>query len=181
MQKPIEDLLGAISIYSQQPIQTGDLCKYGNVLGKVEEIGLRTTRLRTLNNTLVSIPNCIIAHGAIENFAARETMLYHPSLPLRYDTTKAQMQNVISGLEEMAKQHPSVVKDTVRITFTEFAENSMNIKARIYIDEDDFSRYLAVVAELNLSIMEVIQSAGAHFAQGAQTIMLANDTQQSVS
>ena len=172
LQKPIEDLLGAVSLYSQQPMQTGDLCKYGTVLGRIEEIGLRTTRIRTLSDTLVSIPNCIIAHGAIENYSAREKMLYHPELPLRYDTTGEQMKTIIDGIGAMARNHDKVITDSVRITFTEFSENSMIIKARIYIDESNFSGYLAVVAELNMAIMKVVQDTGAHFAQGAKTVML---------
>jgi len=176
LQKPIEDLLGAVSIYSQQPMTTGDLCKYGNVLGRVEEIGLRTTRIRTLNDTLVSVPNCIIAHGAIENYSARKKMLYHPDLPLRYDTTGEQMQTIIDGINTMARGHEKVIADTVRIRFTQYTENSMIIKARIYVDESDFSGYLAVVSELNLAIMKIVQEAGAHFAQGAKTIMLENGT-----
>ena len=172
LQKPIEDLLGAISIYSQQPIITGDLCKYGNILGRVEEIGLRTTRIRTLNNTLVSVPNCLIAHGAIENYSAREKMLYHPELPLRYDTSQKQMQTIIDGIDSMARNHEDVIESSVRIRFTEFSENAMIIKARIYVNHSDFSRYLAVVGELNMGIMKVVQDAGAHFAQGAKTVML---------
>jgi MscS family membrane protein len=172
LQKPIEDLLGAISIYSQQPIQTGDLCKYGSVFGTIEEIGLRTTRIRTLDNTLVSVPNSIIAHGAIENFSARETLLYHPELPLRYDTTHEQLQDIIEGIGSMARTHEKVVADSVRVRFIEFAENAMIVRARIYIDETDFSNYLAVVEDLNLSIMKIVQNAGAHFAQGARTVML---------
>jgi MscS family membrane protein len=172
LQKPIEDLLGAISIYSQQPIVTGDLCKYGNTLGRIQEIGLRTTRIRTLNNTLVSIPNCIIAHGAIENYSARETMLYHPELPLRYDTSQEKMATIIQLIGEMARSHEGVVTDSVRIQFTEFSEDSMIIKARIYIDTSDFSTYLQVVTELNMSIMKIVQDAGAHSAQGAKTVML---------
>lgn len=172
LQKPIEDLLGAISIYSQQPIITGDLCKYGNTLGRIEEIGLRTTRIRTLNNTLVSVPNCIIAHGAIENYSAREKMLYHPELPLRYDTSPEQMETIIAEIGQLARDHDGVLTDSVRIQFTQFAENSMIIKARIYVDTRDFSTYLAVVTDLNMGIMRVIQDAGAHFAQGAKTIML---------
>jgi len=174
LQKPIEDLLGAISIYSQQPIVTGDLCKYGNVLGRIEEIGLRTTRIRTLNNTLVSIPNCIIAHGAIENYSAREKMLYHPELPLRYDTNTDQMHTIIDGIDKLARNHATVIEKSVRIRFTEFTENAMIIKARIYIDTSDFSTYLAVVGDLNIGIMKIVQDAGAHFAQGAKTIMLEN-------
>ncbi len=172
LQKPIEDLLGAVSIYSQQPIVTGDLCKYGTTLGRIEEIGLRTTRIRTLNNTLVSVPNCIIAHGAIENYSARETMLYHPELPLRYDTTSEQMQTIIDAIDQLAREHDGVVKETVRIQFTAFAENSMTIKARIYVDTANFSTYLQVVTELNMGIMKIVQDNGAHFAQGARTVML---------
>ncbi|MCF6225053.1 MAG: mechanosensitive ion channel family protein [Xanthomonadales bacterium] len=180
LQKPIEDLLGAVSIYSQQPIITGDLCKYGNVLGKIEEIGLRTTRIRTLNNTLVSIPNCIIAHGAIENYSAREKMLYHPELPLRYDTSGEQMRQIIQNIDKLARAHEQVIEKSVRIRFTAFALNSMTIKARIYVDTSDFSTYLSVVDDLNMGIMEIVQNAGAHFAQGAQTIMLENSEPQNV-
>ena len=178
LQKPIEDLLGAISIYSQQPVITGDLCKYGNTLGTIEEIGLRTTRIRTLNDTLVSVPNCIIAHGAIENYSARKKMLYHPDLPLRYDTSGEQMRNIIDGIDSMARNHAKVIADSVRIRFTEFTENAMIIKARIYIDESDFSNYLAVVDDLNMAIIRIVEGAGAHFAQGAKTIMLENSNKQ---
>jgi MscS family membrane protein len=172
LQKPIEDLLGAVSIYSQQPMITGDLCKYGTILGRIEEIGLRTTRIRTLNNTLVSVPNCLIAHGAIENYSAREKMLYHPELPLRYDTSRDQMQTIIDGIDSLARNQEQVLEESVRIRFTEFSENSMIIKARIYIDTSDFTTYLQVVTDLNMGIMKTVQDAGAHFAQGAKTVML---------
>lgn len=181
LQKPIEDLLGAISIYSQQPIITGDMCKYGTVFGRIEEIGLRTTRIRTLDDTLVSVPNCIIAHGSIENFSAREKILYHPDIPLRYDTTPQQMQAVIDSIDSMAREHDKVIADEVRIRFTEYRENALIIKARIYVDETDFSSYLAVVDELNMSIMKIVQDTGAKFAQGAQTIMLENGVVQGES
>jgi len=172
LQKPIEDLLGAISIYSQQPMITGDLCKYGTILGRIQEIGLRTTRIRTLNDTLVSVPNCLIAHGAIENYSAREKMLYHPELPLRYDTSKEQVQVIMDEIGQMARDHDGVIEKSVRIRFTEFSENSMIIKARIYVDTSDFSTYLQVVTDLNMGIMKIVQDNGAHFAQGAKTVML---------
>ena len=155
---------------------TGDLCKYGNIFGRIEEIGLRTTRIRTLNDTLVSVPNSLIAHGSIENYSARMKMLYHPSLPLRFDTTLEQMQTIVDGIDAMARKHEKVIEDSVRIRFTEFTETAMIIKARIYVDESDFSGYLAVVGELNMAIMEIVQDAGAHFAEGARTIMMETGT-----
>ncbi len=174
LQKPIEDLLGAVSLYSQQPMQTGDFCKYGTTMGNIEEIGLRTTRIRTLSDTLVSVPNSIIAHGEIENISARQKILYHPALPLRYDTTREQMQAIIDGIDAMARSHERVIGDSVRVRFTEYSENAMIIKARIFVDETDFSNYLEVVGDLNMAIMRVVQENGAHFAQGAKTIMLEN-------
>jgi len=172
LQRPIEDLLGAVSMYSQQPMQTGDLCKYGTFLGNIEEIGLRTTRIRTLNDSMVSVPNSVIASGAIENISARKKILYHPELPLRYDTSQEQMKTIIDAIDEMVRNHEKVIEDSVRIRFTEFSENAMIIKARIYVDETDFSNYLSVVGELNMAIMKIVQDAGAHFAQGAKTVML---------
>jgi MscS family membrane protein len=181
LQKPIEDLLGAVSLYSQQPMQAGDLCKYGEVLGSIEEIGLRTTRIRTLNDTLVSVPNCIIAHGAIENFSVRSKMLYHPDLPLRYDTSPKQMKAIIEDIESMACNHEKVITESVRVQFIRFDPNAMVIKMRVYVDETDFSAYLAVVGELNLAIMQIVQQHGAHFAQGATTVMLAGAELQTAS
>jgi len=176
LQKPIEDLLGAVSIYSQQPMVTGDLCKYENILGSVEEIGLRTTRIRTLNDTLVSVPNNLIAHGAIENFSSRQKMLYHPDLPMRYDTSQEQMDKIMDAISQMAGEHEAVITDEVRVRFTAFTENAMIIKARIYVGTSDFNTYLKVITELNMAIMNIVQDAGAHFAQGAKTIMLENQT-----
>ena len=101
-------------------------------------------------------------------------MLYHPDLPLRYDTSGEQMRTIIAGIEKMARAHEKVIASTVRVRFTEFTENAMIIKARIYVDESDFSNYLAVVDDLNMGIIEIVENAGAHFAQGAKTIMLEN-------
>ena len=176
LQKPIEDVLGAVSIYSLQPIVTGDLCKYGTNLGCVEEIGLRTTRIRTLNDTVVSVPNSIIAHGPIENYSARNKILYHPDLPLRYDTTAEQIQTIIDDINSMAREHKKVISSSVRCRFTSYTENALIIRLRVYVDETDFSSYLSVVSDLNMSIMRIVEDSGAHFAQGAKTIMLENGT-----
>ena len=101
-------------------------------------------------------------------------MLYHPDLPLRYDTSVEQMQTIIDDIDSMAREHEKVITDSVRIRFAQYSENALIIKARIYVDESEFSNYLAVVNELNMSIMKIVEDAGAHFAQGAKTIMLEN-------
>lgn len=99
-------------------------------------------------------------------------MLYHPELPLRYDTSTEQMQIIIDNIDKLARAHESVIDSSVRIRFTGFSENALVIKARIYVDTADLSTYLGVVGDLNMGIMKIVQGAGAHFAQGAKTIML---------
>jgi MscS family membrane protein len=84
------------------------------------------------------------------------------------------MQAIINDIDAMARNHEKVIGDSVRIRFTEYSENAMIIRARIYVDETDFSTYLKVVSELNMAIMKIVQDNGAHFAQGAKTIMLEN-------
>ena len=166
LQKPIEDLLGAISIYSQQPVVTGDLCKVGSTFGQVEEIGLRTTTIRTLSDTRVSIPNSKLAYGEIENYSVREKMLYHPDLPLRYDTTPEQMQAITSGITAMLMEEKGIIQESARVRFTEFDKHSMIINMRIYVDTDDFNEYLEVVERINIATMKIVQHSGAHFNQG---------------
>jgi len=172
LQKPIEDLLGAISIYSQQPVVTGDLCKVGSTFGQVEEIGLRTTRIRTLADTRVSIPNSKIAYSEIENYDVRKKMLYHPELPLRYDTTPGQVQTITSGIAAMLETEESIIQDSARVRFTEFEKHSMIIRVRVYVDTQDFNKYLEVVERVNIAIIKIVEESGAQFCQDLRPDMI---------
>ena len=93
-------------------------------------------------------------------------------LPFRFDTTLEQMQTIIDGIDAMARAHVKVIEDSVRVRFVQFTNNALIIRARIYVDESDFSAYLEVVGELNLSIMKIVEDAGAHFVEGASKVML---------
>lgn len=172
LQKPIEDLFGAVSIYSQRPVTTGDLCKYGNNVGQVEEIGLRTTRIRTLANSLVSVPNAHFSTGIIENLTARTKIMYHPDLPLRYDTTADQLRQFTADLREMLREHPKVEDSSARVRVVEFKDDAIIVRVRIFVITRDFDEYLEVVEEVNLAILRIVEQAGAHFAQGARSVFI---------
>lgn len=174
LQKPIEDLLGALSLYSQQQLQTGDFCRYQNTVGQIEEIGLRTTRFRTLANTLVSVPNSQLALGVIENITARTKILYDASLRLRYDTSADQLQRITADLTKLCHEDERIEGDTVRIRVTEFADNAIIISLRIFALTRSFDEYLEITEAVNLAILRIIQAAGAHFAQGAQSVFIEN-------
>jgi MscS family membrane protein len=172
LQKPIEDLFGAVSIYSQQPVNTGDLCRYGNEVGKVEEIGLRTTRIRTLANTLVSVPNATFSTGLIENLAARTKIMYHPDLHVRCDTSREQIQAVLAEFRQMFIDNPRIENDTIRVRLAEFKPDAIVIRLRVFASTTDFEEYLEIVEQVNLDIMRILAENGVRFSQRAQSLFI---------
>jgi len=87
LQKTIENVVGAITLYSAQPVRIGDFGQFGNTMGTVEEISLRATQVRTLDRTIVSVPNAEFSALHINNFSKRDKIWYHHKIRLRYDTT----------------------------------------------------------------------------------------------
>ncbi len=164
LQKPIEDLMGALTLFSQQPVRVGDFCKYAGVVGVVEEIGLRTTRIRTLGNTLVSVPNARIAHTEIENYTRREKFYYNPELRLRYDTSPDQVRSIIEAIRQMLENHERVRNDILRVRFTNFEEDAIKVKVHSYVDSKEIAEFFEIAEELNLNIMDIIAQKGASFA-----------------
>jgi MscS family membrane protein len=172
LQKPLEDMMGALTIFSQATIRVGDFCGCGDITGVVEEIGLRTTRLRTLSDTIVSIPNARIAYVEVENFTAREKIRFWPTLRLRYDTTPDQLQTVTGGILNMLEQDERVHDESLRARLTDFDEDAILIKINSFVKTTDFSEYLEVAEDLNYRIMEIVHAAGARFALPGQSVYM---------
>ena len=133
LQKPLEDLLGAVSLYSQQHVKVGDFCKIGNILGTIEEIGLRTTRVRTLDNTVVSIPNSKIAGDILDNYSARQRIWYHPKLTLRYGSTAEQLKQVLSATRDLLAAHEKVIDEPLRVRATGFGDEGIELDVFAYV------------------------------------------------
>lgn len=172
LQKPLEDMMGALTLFTQAPIRVGDLCRYGTIMGVVEDIGLRSTLIRTLTNTLVHVPNARIAHIEIENFSSRTKIRYWPTLRLRYDTTPKQLRTVLSNIVEMLEQHERVYDDPIRARFAEFDEDAILIKVHSFMKTTVFAESLEIGEDLNFRIMEIVQNAGARFALPAKSIYM---------
>ena len=172
LQKPIEDMMGALSIFSQAPFRVGDLCKYKGVLGTVEDIGLRTTRIRTLTNTVVSIPNAQIAYLEVENLSYRTKIRYWPTLRLRYDTKPEQLKAISEGILEMLSADERVYDDPVRVRFTDFDRDAVLLKVHAFMKTTDFAESLQIGEELNYGIMQIVEDAGARFALPGASIQI---------
>ena len=160
LQKPLEDVFGAITLYTQQPVKIGDFGRFGSTTGTVEEISLRTTRIRTLANSLVSIPNMRLASEPIENLSAREKYLFSPVLRLEGDAAPDALETLLAQMREMLLGHGRVLDEGMRVRFTAITLAGFDISVFAYIDAEDWAGYLAVAEELNFAILELVSAAG---------------------
>jgi MscS family membrane protein len=165
LQKPLEDVFAAFTLFTQQPIRIGDFGRFGELTGTIEEISLRTTRIRTLENTVVAVPNAKFAAEPIENISARRRILYRPYVRLEFGTTQEQVENILQGVGKLLAGHPNVLEEGRRVRLLRFGEIGIEIEGFAYIDTTVYVDYLEIAEELNLAIMNIVESAGARFAQ----------------
>jgi MscS family membrane protein len=171
-QKSIENLIGAITLYTSKPVRVGDFCKFGETLGTIEEIGLRSTRVRTLDHTVISVPNAEFMNLPLNNFSKREKIRYHPKISLRYETTPDQIRAILAEIKKLLTSHPKVLPDPARVRFTSFGTYSLDLDIFAYIDVTAYGEYLEIAEELNLQIMNIVAQAGSSFALPSQTTYL---------
>ncbi len=172
LQKPMEDVFGAFTLYTQQPVRIGDFCRVGSESGTIEEIGLRTTRMRTLANTVIAIPNARLASEAIENISAREKIRYRSVLRLKYDSTPEQIQRVLDGIRELFGSHERILQSGHRVRLNEIADDALLVEALAYLDTTDFAEYLELAEGVNMSILGIIAAAGTSLSRPARSIYI---------
>jgi MscS family membrane protein len=170
LQKPLEDVFGAITLYAQQPVKVGDFCRIGENLGTIESIGLRTTRIRTLQNTVIAAPNASVASGPIDNISARERILYWPKLRLRYDTTPEQIQQVLESIRDFLGSHDRVCQENFRVRFREIGEDALIIEVYAHLETRVWVEYLELVEELNFKFLDIVTEAGTGLALPARQL-----------
>ena len=174
-QKTLENLFGGATLIADRPVQVGDFCRFGDKIGTVEAIGLRSTRVRTLDRTVVTVPNAEFSSMQLENFADRDKIRFHPRLGLRYETTPEQIRYLLVELRKMLYAHPRVHADPARVRFVNFGDFSLDIDIFAYILATDYSEYLEVAEDVNLRIMDIVAASGTGFAFPSSTTYLAKD------
>ena len=172
-QKTLENLFGTAAIAGDRPFEVGDFVAIGQDTGTVEEIGFRSTRLRTVARTVVTVPNGVIAAGRIENYSARDRILYNPVLALVYSTTEAQLGAVIEGVKRLLGSHPKVYQEEYRVRLAAFGENALRVEVWSWVATRDYLEYTGVVEELNFAIARIVKEAGSDFAFPSRTVYMA--------
>ncbi len=171
-QKTVENLFGALSIGLDQPFREGDFVRVEEMVGTVEAIGLRATRIRTLDRTLVSIPNGRLADMRLESFSARDRIRLACDLGLVYETTDHQMRTVLEGLEATLRGHPKIWPDAVVVRFKQFGASSLDVEIMAWFQTSDWGEFQAIRQEVLLQFMGVVQAAGTSMAFPTQTVHL---------
>jgi MscS family membrane protein len=169
-QKTVENLFGTVSIGLDQPMREGDFVKIGDYVGTVERIGLRSTRLRTLDRTLVTIPNGQLADLKIESFAVRDRIRLACTIGVVYETSVEQMRGVLEGLRRVLRAHPKIWPDAVVVRFKEFGESSLDIEVMAWFETSDWGEFQGIREEILLQFMEVVAGQGTEFAFPSRTL-----------
>ncbi|HXM65848.1 MAG TPA: mechanosensitive ion channel family protein [Candidatus Acidoferrum sp.] len=171
-QKTIENLFGGVSVLGDEVIRVGDVCRFGDRTGTVEDIGLRSTRVRTEERTLLAIPNGTVATINVENLSRRDKMLFKTVLGLHPDTSADHVRLVLSEVRNVVESHPKIETKAIRVRLTELASASINIELVCYVLTQDFNEFAAVREELLLSIMSFVEDSGTNLASPSQTLYL---------
>jgi len=171
----LENVIGGLTLFADKPVRVGDFCRYGDQIGTVEQIGLRSTRIRSLERTLVTIPNAEFAQMQLDNFQARDRRLLKTILQLRYETTPEQLRWVLAELRRMLLGHPTVSPDPARVRFVAFGAHSLDLEVFAYIRTSDHNTFLAIQEDILLRMADIVKESGTGFAFPSQTLYYRRD------
>jgi MscS family membrane protein len=163
-QKTLENLFGGVSVLADEVIRVGDFCRFGDKVGTVEDISLRSTRVRTLDRSELSIPNGALATMNVENFTRRDKIWFNPTLSIRNEASPEQLRYLLAEVRRMLYEHPKVETESARIRLAGFDNNGLSLEIFSYVLTQDFTEFTAIREDLLLRILEIVRKAGCSFA-----------------
>ncbi len=167
------NLFGGLTILADQSLKIGDWVKVGSVEGTVEDIGLRTTKIRTFEKSLIVMPNQTIANSPIENFSRRGQRRIKLRIGVTYDTPRETLQKIVKDITDMLKSHPKIAQDqTLLVRFDEFGDSALGIFIYTFVGSAVWSEYLEVKEDVYLKIMQIVENNKAEFAFPSQSIYI---------
>jgi MscS family membrane protein len=174
-QKTLENLFGGIMIITDEPLRVGDFCRIADQTGTVEDIGLRSTRIRTLSRTVVAVPNGQLATMSVENFSLRDKLWLRHTIGVRRQTSPDQMRHLLASVRAMLFAHPKIEREDARIRFVGFGGSSLDLEVFAYVSTADFPNFLAVQEDVLLRIMDLVAASGTSVALPSQTTYIAKE------
>jgi MscS family membrane protein len=167
-QKTIENLFGGVAVITDRPVAIGDFCRVGDQVGTVEDIGLRSTRIRTLNRTLLTVPNGQLSAMTLENFSKRDKMWFHLMLNLRRDTTSDQVRTLLESITQTLKENARVEIGPIPVRFVGVGTYSLDLEIFAYVLTPNWDDFLGIQQDLFLRILDEVEAAGTALAVPTQ-------------
>ena len=168
-QDTLQNLLGSFTIFADKPFVVGDVVRVDKYEGTIEKVGFRSTLLRTLDKTLVIIPNKKMIDSPLENLTLRNLRRMKFNVALQYDTPAATMSKISNDIKDYIDKHPATSNDTL-VTFDSFGDSSSNLQVLYFIEIVDYNEYMKIREEINYEIMEIVAKNDAGFAFPSQTL-----------
>lgn len=169
-QKTVEHLFGSVSLAADKVMRLGDWVKTGTTEGAVERIGLRSTSIRTVERTVVKVPNGRLADDRIEIVSERDRILFRTDLDLTYDTSREELARIRDEVEALIRAHPNAWPDVVRVNVTAFTDSAIRMSVMMWIQTTDYNAYLRIRHDLFLEFMRIIEEHGSSFAFPSRTV-----------
>jgi len=174
-QKTLENLIGGVSLLMDKAVQVGDFCQIGDQLGTVEDIGLRSLKLRTLDQNLSVVPNGSLAHMQFQNMARRNKLLINQTFSLRIETKAEQLRFVLDRVQSMLDQHPAIESGSCRVRVMSFVGSAFQMELFAYGKTGDWAQFTAIRQDVILKIAEIVEASGTRFAAPTQLTYLSRD------
>ena len=167
----LENLMGSFTIFVDKPFVTGDFVKVGTTMGVVEKVGFRSTRLRTLDKSYVTVPNKLMVDSELNNLTNRATQRVNFNIALRYTTKPEQLKSIMQAIREYIIQH-SDTTDECYVKFAELGSSSLNIMVLYFVANNDYQNFLNTREDINFKIMEIVYAFESEFAYPATSVYL---------
>ena len=180
-QDTLANLFGSFVVMMDNPFHVGDVVRIGSNEGSVEDIGLRSTRLRTGSRSQIIIPNKTVASESVINFSRMPQRRVDQTIGLSYDASPEQIEKLGSELRALLRSEPGIHKDTIVVTFAGFGESSLDLEIVYFSENPDWSSYMALRERVNLAIMRLVGAHGLSFAFPTQTVVLDGPVAKSIS
>lgn len=171
-QDSVKNLIGTVVIFLDKPFHIGDWVEIGSVVGTVENVGLRSTRVRAADTSLYQIPNSKVSESEINNKGLRIYRRYRTELGIRYDTPPELIQAFVTGVRELVIAHPETLSDSYNVEFTGFGDSSLLIMVNVYFKELDWSIEQSSKHRLHMAIVKLAAALGVQFAFPSSTVMI---------
>ncbi len=177
-QSTLENLIGGFTLFADKPFRVGDFVTFGGITGTVEQIGQRSTRIRLVNGSLLTVPNADVMKAQITNVTERRGSLFLHTVGVRYETTGEQLRKLVTGIDSRFRQHPLVrdEQELPRVTIAEFGASSIDIEVRALVETNSFHTFMVTQQELLVLIMQVVDEVGTAIAFPSTTTYLTQDS-----